>query len=454
MVMDKNIESVSVVGLGKLGLPLACVLASEFYQVVGVDKSRDIVNSVNTQTPHIREKYVKEYLTQYGENIHATEDINAVKDTDLTMVIVPTPSRPDGAFTSKYVIDACKGIGHAIRNKDTFHQVAIVSTVMPGTTDGILKEIIQEYSGGICGEDFLLYYNPEFIAPGSVIHDMRRPDFILLGDTTEITRMEEKPIYLEEMYRKICGQDIPIARMYATNAEIAKLAINSYVTMKISYANTLSQMCEQYVGGNVDDVTLALGYDSRIGKKYLKGALGYGGTRLPRDNRAFSYMANQLGINPYLAVATDTVNESQMKFIIDKIALHARPDDFIGILGLSYKPNTDVVDESQALVIALALATGGFGVIVHDPCAMENAKRYVTADIGDNIFAAKTIEDLLKNSDIAVITTPWENYRSLTAKDFSHCHTVIDCWGILPGLERHTEQFAYHKLGTCSGDWL
>ena len=247
--------------------------------------------------------------------------------------------------------------------------VALCSTVMPGTTGGQLLPALEAHSGKTCGVDFGLCYNPEFIALGSVIHDMLNPDMILIGESDA-----RSGSLLEKMYKGMCDSDPRIQRMNFVNAELTKISVNTFVTTKISYANMLAEMCETLPGAEVDVGTSAIGCDSRIGRKYLKGALGYGGPCFPRDNIAFSALARANGVPALLAEATDQVNRRQVERLVELVVSRIPKNGTAGVLGLSYKPETEVVEESQGLDLAQRLLKRGVRVIAFDPAAMNNAK--------------------------------------------------------------------------------
>jgi UDPglucose 6-dehydrogenase len=179
-------------------------------------------------------------------------------------------------------------IGKALARKNSYHLVVLSSTVMPGATEKI-RQMLEQTSGKRCGEEFGFCYNPEFIALGSVIRDMLNPDMLLIGESDERAGQ-----ILAGIYGNVCKSKPVVARMNFVNAELTKLSVNTYVTTKISYANMLAEICEKLPGADADVVTSALGLDSRIGRKYLKGALGYGGPCFPRDNVAFAALARSL----------------------------------------------------------------------------------------------------------------------------------------------------------------
>jgi UDPglucose 6-dehydrogenase len=212
-------------------------------------------------------------------------------------------------------------------------------------------------------------------------------------------------------------------------SELAKLAVNSFVTTKISYANMLAEVCEHIPGCDVDVVTRAIGLDSRIGAKYLNGRVGYGGPCFPRDNLAFSAMAHRRGVTATLAEATDSLNRRQVNRLRDRILPLVPSGGRVGVLGLSYKPQTSVVEESQGLEIARVLVGAGIPVIVYDPVAIREA----SAVLGDTVAYATSMEECLQKSNVIVIATPWDEFGRLQPAQLAHNprRVVFDCWRLL-----------------------
>lgn len=417
-------EAISVIGLGKLGAPLAAVLAHKGYSVIGVDVNEQHVKLLNQGQAPVAETGLTELIQQNKARLQATTDYyEAIAQTDVTFIIVPTPSIPGEGFSLKYVLAALEPIGKALRQKSDFHLVVLTSTVMPGATSNEVQPILETHSGKRCGQEFGLCYNPEFIALGSVIQDMLHPDFILIGESDQ--QSGEK---LALIYQRICDHAPPIARMNFINAELTKLAVNTFVTTKISYANMLSQICERLPGGNVDVVTAALGLDSRIGAKYLKGGLGYGGPCFPRDNVAFAHFARQLGTQPLLAEATHQFNHLYLDHLVNLVLLKLPSQGKVGILGLSYKPNTQVIEESHGFALAQRLLSRGVSIVLYDPAAMENA-RQVLGDL-PTVFATSML-GCISQAEVIVISTPWDEFKSIALDLFKVRKTIIDCWRIL-----------------------
>ena len=431
---------ISIIGLGKLGSPAVAAFASKGYRVIGVDVNSDFVRLINEGKPPVSETHLTEYLTANKERISATQDYErAILNSDITFIIVPTPSEEQGGFSTKYVVEAGKKIGEVLKKKTSFHLVVLTSTVVPGATEGELLPILEEYSGKKCGVDFGLCYNPEFIALGNVIYDLLNPDFVLIGESDS-----RSGDILESFYKNLCGNNPPIKRMNFSNAELAKIAVNTYITTKISYANMLAEMCEKLPGGNIDVVTSALGLDRRIGSNGLKGAIGYGGPCLPRDNRALVFTAKKFGVSLPIAEATDEINRHQVPRLVEKILSLLPQGGKVSILGLSYKPDTDVIEESQGLELAKTLSEKGILVTVYDPAAMENARIV----LGKVVFA-NSLREAVKDADVILITTPWEEFKNIDPNWLKPGTIFFDCWRILDS-ERYKNLGKYFALGINS----
>ncbi len=417
----------SIIGLGKLGAPMAAVMAHKGNTVVGVDINPAYVQAIQQGLPPVNEPQLAEMIHANRERLTATLDYEAaILATDVTFIIVPTPSGIDGKFSVKFVLQAAEKIGAALRRKDAWHLVVLSSTVMPGSVEGQLLPALEKASGKQCPAGFGLCYNPEFIALGSVVRDMLNPDMILIGESDPRSGQ-----ILEDLYTRVCESNPRIQRMNYVNAELTKLSVNTFVTTKISYANMLAQICEALPGADADVVTGALGCDSRIGAKYLKGALGYGGPCFPRDNIAFSALARDKGVPALLAEATDALNKRQVPRLAKMILSQLPRGGAAAVLGLSYKPETEVIEESQGVAIAQELLHAGVRVVVYDPAAMENARRVLSG----NVVFAESAEACVAQADVLAITTPWKEFRSLPVAAFQASGrdmTVLDCWRVLP----------------------
>lgn len=360
----------SVVGLGKLGAPLAAVLASKGHDVIGIDLNKEFVDLINKGIAPFDEPQLQNLINISGARLRATQDyVQAITQSEVTFIIVPTPSDNTGFFSNRYVLEAVNKIGESLRKKTTYHLVVITSTVMPGSTEGEIKEMLEQSSGRTVGKELGLCYSPEFIALGSVVRDMLYPDMVLIGESDSLAGDT-----LQKIYETVCENNPAVRKMNLVNAELTKLAVNTFITTKISYANMLAGICEQLPNSDVEAVTQAIGLDSRIGKKYLKAAVPFGGPCFPRDNIAFTALANRIGACADIAEATQNINIDQMRRLKNSVKKYAQGQR-ISVLGLSYKPGTYVVENSPGVEIANLLSSEGYIVSVYDPMASQEAKK-------------------------------------------------------------------------------
>src|SRR5690348_2764607 len=438
-------KSVSVVGLGKLGAPMAACFAARGFTVTGVDLDKTKVYAINEGLAPVQEPELSEWTAKGKSRLKATSDLEmAVRETMMTFIVVSTPSEPGGGFSLRYVLPVCEGIGRALREKNDYHLVVLTSTVMPGSTGGAVRTSLEQASGKRCGTDFGLCYSPEFIALGSVIRNFLNPDFVLIGESDS-----HSGTILEEAYREVCENAPRAARMNFVNAELTKLSVNTYVTTKISFANMLARMCERLPEANVDDITAALGLDTRIGPKYLKGAISYGGPCFPRDNLALTAFARQIGARADIAQATDQFNRWQILWLADLVEHHSSSGATVGILGLTYKPDTDVVEEAAGLLLARELSRRGLSVAVFDP----SANGSIQSTLGQKARVAPTAVECIEQASVVVLATPWPEFTRIDAHKWmrpSFPRVVIVCWGVLGHLE-NAKGVHYKRLGKSGG---
>lgn len=423
---------------------MVAAIASRGIEVIGVDIHQKTVDAVNKGREPVQETDLEKYLSENKGRIRATmSHEEAILNSDISFVIVPTPSDEKGSFSLQYAAWAFREIGKALAKKDGYHVVVLTSTVLPGATRFGLLPILEKESGKKCGADFGLCYSPEFIALGSIIRDFLNPDFTLCGEFDERSGSE-----LEKFYSNVMFGNPKCKRMSLENAELTKISVNTFVTTKITFANMLADLCERIPGGDVDVVTDALGMDSRIGRKYLTGALGYGGPCFPRDNVALSYMARTLDSCADIAETTDRVNRSMAENITDKLRPVIKQGQTVAILGLSYKPSSHVVEESQGVYLAKTLSEAGARVVAFDPLANESAE----AVLKGRILILDSVKKCLEQADIVLITTADPEFKQLKLADFTASGrqpVVYDFWRILKDEFTSQDKINYHPIG-CS----
>lgn len=426
-------ETLSVFGLGKLGATMLACFAHKGWKVIGMDVSQRSVDTVNSGHSPIYEPGVEKLISANKARIEATaEPAYAVMNSDISFIIVPTPSIEDGSFTTVYVEEVVAEIGSILKGKDKYHLVVVTSTVLPGDMAHI-GEFLEKTSGKKMGRDFGLCFNPDFIALGSIVRDFLNPDMLLIGESDKAAGD-----LLESIHRRLVDSKPSFHRMSFHNAELVKISINSFCTLKITFANTLAEICERMPGGDVDVVGAAVGADSRIGAKYLKGGLSFGGPCFPRDNRALANTARRLGCTTPLADMTDQLNnyhrKERLPMLLRRIMRHFRTDE-ISILGLTYKADTTLVEESAALYIAKAIAQAGKRVRLFDPAGMPSARKEFEDMIGEeNLLFHDSAKDCLKGAKLAFIASPWKEFKALSKEDFislmAPSPVVYDAWGL------------------------
>jgi UDPglucose 6-dehydrogenase len=440
-------EGISVIGLGKLGASMAAAFASKGFDVVGVDVNHVSVDLVNEGKAPVQETDLGETIWDNRSRIKATlSHEEAVLASDISFVIVPTPSDENGSFSLQYAKWAFKKIGKALRKKTTYHNVVLTSTVLPGSTRQALVPILEKESGKKAGKDFGVCYSPEFIALGSIIRNFLNPDFTLIGEIDQ--RAGE---HLESIYRRVMSNGAPAARMSLENAELTKISVNTFVTTKITFANMLADMCEKLPGGDIDVVTNALGLDERIGRKYLTGAIGYGGPCFPRDNVALSYIARELGVQASLAETTDSMNRTIAEKIARRVMPLLEPEATVAVLGLSYKPYSHVTEESQGVSLARYLSKAGFRVVAFDPMSKEMALE----DLRRDILVLDSIAECISQAQAVLITTPDPAFIGLEAGDFKNGWAevlVFDFWRILNDKLAKAPHIRYIGIGLSEDD--
>lgn len=434
---------ISVVGLGKLGACTAACFALKGHEVIGVDVNKNIIDLINEGKAPFVEPGLQELITAAGRRLKATQDFEeAIRNSDITFLITPTPSELDGHFSGKYLRAALESLARFLRKSHKpYHLFVITSTVSPGTTHESLIPLIEQVSRRKLNQDFGACYNPEFIALGSVIRDFFNPDLVLIGESNRFAGNQ-----LMKLYKHVCENQPYIARMSIISAEITKISLNAYVTMKISFANALANICERIPDADIDVITKALGVDKRISPYYLKGGPAFGGPCFPRDNRAFMALAKKYGCEARLAEATDMVNEFQVQHLTEMVLYHleSASDKSVSILGIAYKPKTPVIEESAAIKAINELLKKNVKVTVYDPLAMDNVRLL----FGDAIDYATSVKDCMSRSSLCIIATPLDEVKSIDDSFIAHYPTtIIDCWRVIDPSRFRNQKVKYVAIG-------
>lgn len=347
-------DRAAVVGIGRIGLCLALNLERAGWAVLGVDRNRELVRQLRTRTYRTVEPGVESALAA-ASALEIDDDLGAVRahQARTIFIAVDTPTSDEGYDTRHVdeVLGALVALGPAVDPTD----VVIACTTWPGYCDAAAPLAT---SGG-----YALSYSPGFVAQGSVMRDQQAPAQILIGEADAAAGAR-----LDAVYRRICTSRPPVFRMSRLSAEIAKLATNAYITMKIAFANAIGDLAVR-AGADPRAILDAVGADRRVGTAALQYGFGFGGPCFPRDNRALGAFARRQGLELLQAAATDAMNARHLAFQLDEYA-RLPPDQPIHVDGVTYKPGTDILDESQPLALAVVLARAGRRVIIHDQPAV------------------------------------------------------------------------------------
>lgn len=341
--MNKNL---SVVGVGRLGLCFCLFLERAGYNVLGVDMSEDYVKSLNDKTFSTPEASVDELLRS-SKNFLATTNLSeAVDHSDVIFLLVATPSLENGRYDHSQIESVLESLKQLGPSKSEKHLV-VACTTMPGYCDSIVDKAKDL--------NYTLSYNPEFIAQGTIFRDQVNPEFVLIGEANK-----EIGDILESVYMKATESNPNVFRMKRMEAEITKIAYNCFLTSKISFANMVGDIAVTS-GLSPHAILGAIGSSDKVGHKYLGYGYGYGGPCFPRDNRALAIHAKDVGYDALLSYATDDVNKNHLQFQIKDFLKNCK-DDNVVFDTVTYKPETDILEESQQLAFAVGVAKAGKNV--------------------------------------------------------------------------------------------
>jgi UDPglucose 6-dehydrogenase len=357
-------KRVTLVGVGRLGICTALVLEKAGFSVLGCDVVPSYVDLINNKTLRSNEPRVEEMLKS-SKNFKATTSMKeAVEFADVIFILVATPTgtSPDQAYDCGTLSNVLSGLNDfKLKNK----HIVINCTVMPGYCDRVGKHLLRDCM------NCTLNYNPEFIAQGNVIQGLLQPDMVLIGEGST-----ESGDILQSMYKQMCENQPKFARMSVASAEITKLAVNCFITTKISFANMVGEIADRTPNANKDVILQAVGSDSRIGNKCLLSLGPYGGPCFPRDSRALGHFARSVGVEPLLCEATDAINKQHADFMATEM-LKSGKDHYV-MEDVAYKPKcpVDIIEESGPLEVAKRLVRAGKRVTIRDrPAIVELTRR-------------------------------------------------------------------------------
>ncbi|MFN3418018.1 MAG: UDP-glucose dehydrogenase family protein [Pyrinomonadaceae bacterium] len=392
---------IAVIGTGYVGLVSGACFAEFGIHVTCVDVDADKINKLNNNIIPIYEPGLDQLVeknTRAGRLEFTTDLKAAVEKSTVVFFAVGTPPKEDGTPDMSFYRKAAEDVAAAMNG----YKVLVTKSTVPVGTGKWLREFITERIPD--GMNFGVASNPEFLREGAAIQDFMRPDRVVIG-SNEPEAIE----IMKELYRPLYLIETPIVITSLEAAELIKYAANAFLATKITFINEIANLCDA-IGCDVHDVARGMGMDNRIGRKFLHPGPGYGGSCFPKDTRALTTVADRFGVETRIVDAVIEANEMQRLAMIQKIEklVGNLQGTRIGILGLSFKPETDDMRESPAIDIIRMLKERGAFVKAFDPVAMEESKHYITG-----IEYAADEYDAIKDADALVIVTEWNQFRAL-----------------------------------------
>lgn len=430
---------IAVIGTGYVGLVTGACFAEFGVYVTCMDKDikkieklkEGIVPFYEPGLEDIVKRNLKEGRLKFTNNIE-----EAVENALVIFIAVGTPPRGDGSADLKYVEEVAEEIAKNMKS----YKVIVTKSTVPVGTGFKIKEIIRKNINGTI--EFDIASNPEFLREGSAVEDFMRPNRVIIG-----AESPQAIAIMKDLYRPLYLLETPFVITDITTAELIKYATNSFLATKISFINEISALCE-VVGADVNVVAKAMGLDGRIGAKFLHAGVGFGGSCFPKDTRALVKIAEEKGVNLEIVKAAINANERQKNRIIEKIIKsfdNNLKGEIIGILGLSFKPNTDDIREAPSISIIQSLIKAGAEIKAYDPAAMNNAK-----DLLPQVKYCSDAYSVAEDASALVVVTEWNQFRNLDfekIKSLMKGNLLFDLRNIYEPSKMKNLGFKYYGVG-------
>jgi len=392
---------IGIIGAGYVGLSAAVVFAEKGHDIVCIDIDKNKIEKINNKEPPFFENNLEDLLKKHvGKTLKASTNYSDLKDSEIIFICVGTPSLEDGSINLKFIESASEKLVDIIKESNDYKLITIKSTVLPTTTEKIIIPIL-ERSGKKAGKDFGVCVNPEFLKQGTAIKDFFYQDRIVIGAIDK-----KSGDMLEEFYKKDFSS--PIVRTDLRTAEMIKYASNIFLAAKISFINEIGNVCKK-LDIDVYKVVEGMKYDPRIGDKFFNAGLGFGGSCLPKDTKAFVKFAKSIGYTPRLLESIVHINEKQPERMVEIIKKRAGDlkNRRIAVLGLSFKGETDDIRETRSIPLITKLVNEGASVIVFDP------KARIPEELNGKVEFAESLEHAVATSDLIAIATDWKDFKKL-----------------------------------------
>jgi UDPglucose 6-dehydrogenase len=430
--------NVCVAGSGYVGLVTGACLADFGNVVRCVDIDEDKITSLKDLEIPFYEPGLQEIVrrnVEGGRLFFSTDVHEAIEKSTVIFVAVGTPMSEGGEADLSYVEMVARSVGEHMND----YKIVVLKSTVPSGTCNLVERIIRECCES--GQEFDVVSNPEFLREGSAVEDFMQPDRIVLGAATERALK-----VMREIYRPLVLQDTPVVETDVKTSEMIKYASNAFLATKISFMNEIANLCER-VNADVSVVARAMGLDDRIGPKFLKAGAGFGGSCFPKDTRALVRTAENAGYEMRIVKSVIAVNDDQRYLMVDKVdnAAGGLKGKTIALLGLTFKPDTDDLREAPALDMAREFMKRGARIRAYDPVAMQLAARVL-----DGATYCPDVFDALRDADIAVFSTEWNEFRDLDlvkVKKLMKSAVIVDCRNIYEPLRMKEYGFTYHSVG-------
>jgi len=439
-------DRVAVLGLGYVGLTMVACLAKKGIETVGVDVDRDKIKILSKGKSPIYEPGLEELINEglKAKKLRITDDhTKALKDSEIIFICVGTPTKSNGSISLEQIESASEYIGESLKDIETYKLIIVRSTVIPGTSEKVIKHIIEEKSGKKCGISFGLCINPEFLREGSAVQDMLKPDRIIIGQHDN-----KSGKLLEDFYRRLYSHDIPKCfRTSLANAELIKYVNNTFLATKVSFINSIANLCERIPGSDIEAIVKGIGMDPRIATLFFRAGLGWGGSCFPKDLKAILAYSRSLDLTMPIIEAALKVNESRPLRAVDKVRelLGDLKGKKIAILGLAFKPNTDDIREAVSIKIIEELLHDSAEIFAYDPKAMNNYRKI----FGEKISFVDSAQECIKDAECCIIVTEWDEFKDIKPEYFKATmkRPLIIDGRRLYDAEKYSKKLEYFAVG-------
>lgn len=430
--------NICMVGVGYVGLVSGTGFAEFGNRVYCVDSDKSRIQTLERGGVPFFEPGLEEMVRRNkaaGRLIFTTDLSEALSQSLVIFIAVGTPPKDDGGADLSYVFQVAEAIGKHMRG----YKVVVTKSTVPVGTNRKIREVIEKSQQGKATFDMVS--NPEFLREGSAIEDFMRPNRVVLG-----TESEQASAIMKDLYSPLYLLETPFVSTNLETAELIKYAANCFLATKVSFINEIANLCE-LVGADVSHVAKALGLDKRIGPKFLHPGPGFGGSCFPKDTKAIVRMAKSMGYQLRIVSSVIEANHYQHERMVEKIekALGPLEGKRLGVLGLTFKPNTDDIRDSPAIEIVAALGRKGAVVTVFDPAGMEAAKKVV-----QGARFAKELYETADAADALIILTEWNEFRYLDWEEIKRRlrqPVVFDMRNIYEPAKMRVKGFEYHCVG-------